>query len=109
MLIGRRIAGATLSLALAGSVAGITVAGMTAAAPASAAAAGGGNDTVQYCRSIAGLFPGDIFGPCVSYYQSHDRSAAATDVYFCKTTFVPEGNFANIGDCVSFLNQFKGT
>jgi hypothetical protein len=105
MLIGRRIAGATLALALAGSVAGITA----AAAPASAAAGGGGNDSVQYCRSISGLFPGDIFGPCVSYYQSHDRSAAATDVYFCTTTFVPAGNFANIGECVSFLNQFKGT
>ena len=49
---------------------------------------------MQYCRSIASLFPGDIFGACVSYYQSHDRSAAATDVYFCKTEFVPDGMFA---------------
>jgi hypothetical protein len=64
---------------------------------------------VQYCRSIAALFPGDIFGPCVSYYQSHDRNAAATDVYFCKTDFVPLGYFANPGACVSFLGQFKGT
>jgi hypothetical protein len=105
MLIGRRTAGAALALALAGSAAGITA----AAAPASADDGGGGNASVQYCRSIAGLFPGDIFGPCVSYYESHDRSAAATDVYFCTTSFVPAGNFANIGECVSFLNNFKGT
>jgi hypothetical protein len=103
MLIRRRTAGAALALALAGSAAGVTA----AAVPASADA--GGNASVQYCRSIAALFPGDIFGPCVSYYQSHDRNAAATDVYFCKTDFVPLGYFANLGSCVSFLGQFKGT
>jgi len=30
-------------------------------------------------------------------------------VFFCKTEFVPEGMFANLGKCVSFLNNFKGT
>lgn len=97
-------AGAALTLALAGSAAMVTA----MAAPASADA-GGGNDTVQYCQSIESLFPGNIFGACVSYYDSHDRSAAATDVYFCKTDFVPNGDFKNLGSCVSFLNQFKGT
>lgn len=106
MSIRRRTAGAACAVALAGSAGLITAA--ATAAPASAATASG-NDTVQYCRSIGSLFPGDIFGACVSYYQSHDRSAAATDVYFCKTDFVPNGDFADLGACVSFLNQFKGT
>lgn len=105
MSIRRRTAGAAVALALAGSAAAATA--VATAAPASADA--GGNPSVQYCQSIASLFPGNIFGACVSYYQSHDRSAAATDVYFCKTEFVPDGNFANLGSCVSFLNQFKGT
>ena len=106
MHIRRRTLGAAaaVTLALAGSAAMITA----AAVPASADT-GHGSDTVQYCRSIESLFPGNIFGPCVSYYNSHDRSAAATDVYFCKTDFVPAGDFANLGSCVSFLNQFKGT
>jgi hypothetical protein len=30
-------------------------------------------------------------------------------VYFGKTEFVPDGMFANLGSCVSFLNNFKGT
>ena len=105
MSIGRRTAGAALALTLAGSGAGVAV----AATAAPALADSGGNSSVQYCRSIESLFPGNIFGACVSYYQSHDRSAAATDVYFCKTEFVPDGMFVNLGDCVSFLNQFKGT
>ncbi len=104
MLVRTRTAGAVIALALAGSTAAVTVA---AAGPASADA--GGNSSVQYCRSIESLFPGLSQGACVSYYQSHDRSAAATDVYFCKTQFVPAGDFSNLGSCVSFLNQFKGT
>jgi len=106
MHIRRRTAGAAaaLTLALAGSGAMIAA----AAVPASADT-GTGSDTVQYCNSIQSLFTGDIFGPCVSYYNSHDRSAAATDVYFCKTNFVPAGMFADLGSCVSFLNNFKGT
>ena len=105
MSIRRRTAAAALALTLAGS--GAAAAITATAAPALADS--GGNSSVQYCRSIASLFPGNIFGACVSYYQSHDRSAAATDVYFCKTEFVPDGDFANLGDCVSFLNNFKGT
>ena len=104
MLVRRRTASAAIALALAGSAAAVTVA---AAVPASADT--GGNSSVQYCRSIETLFPGNIYGACVSYYQSHDRSAAATDVYFCKTEFVPAGDFSNLGSCVSFLNNFKGT
>ena len=104
MPVRRRTASAAIALALAGSAAAVTVA---AAVPASADA--GGNSSVQYCRSIESLFPGNIYGACVSYYQSHDRSAAATDVYFCKTEFVPAGDFSNLGSCVSFLNNFKGT
>jgi hypothetical protein len=98
----RRAAGAVLTLTLLGSGAAI----VATAVPASADA--GGNSSVQYCRSIASLFPELSMGACVSYYQSHDRSAAATDVYFCETEFVPEGLFSNVGDCVSFLNNFKG-
>ena len=79
--------GAVLALTLVGSGAG-TVA---AALPARAAVAD--NSDVAYCRSIEGLFGDDIFGPCMSYYNSHNRSAAATDVYFCETQFVPEGLF----------------
>jgi hypothetical protein len=104
MPVRRRTASAAIALALAGSAAAVTVA---AAGPASADT--GGNSSVAYCRSIESLFPGDIYGACVSYYQSHDRSAAATDVYFCKTEFVPAGDFSDLGSCVSFLNQFKGT
>lgn len=106
MPIRRRIASAVLALGLAG--AGSAAALASTAAPAGAATAGGPG-TVQYCRSIMSLFPGLTMGACVSYYNSNNRSAAATDVYFCKTEFVPEGMFANLGDCVSFLNQFKGT
>lgn len=102
MSIRRRGAAAVLAVTLAGSAAAIT------ATAAPALADSGGNPSVGYCRSIASLFPGDIYGACVSYYQSHDRSAAATDVYFCKTEFVPDGYFDNLGQCVSFLNNFKG-
>jgi hypothetical protein len=105
MLIRRRAASAALALALAGG-------GSVAAIAATAGPAGASTDqsgTVQYCRSIMSLFPGLTMGDCVSYYNSHDRSAAATDVFFCKTEFVPDGMFANLGQCVSFLNNFKGT
>lgn len=104
MLIRRRAASAALALALAG---GGSAAAIAAAAPAGASTDQSG--TVQYCQSIMSLFPGLTMGDCVSYYNSHDRSAAATDVFFCKTEFVPEGMFANLGACVSFLNNFKGT
>jgi hypothetical protein len=107
MLIRRRIASAALALGLAG--AGTAAALASTAAPAGAATADGGPGTVAYCQSIMSLFPGLTMGDCVSYYNSHDRSAAATDVYFCKTEFVPDGYFANLGQCVSYLNQFKGT
>jgi hypothetical protein len=107
MVVRRRTASAVAALALTGSAAAVTVSAVATAGPASADA--GGNSSVQYCRSVASLFPGLSQGACVSYYQSHDRSAAATDVYFCKTEFVPAGDFANLGSCVSFLNQFKGT
>ena len=91
MSIRRRSAAAVLAVTLAGSAAAVT------AAAASALADSGGNPSVGYCRSIASLFPGDIYGACVSYYQSHNRSAAATDVYFCKNEFVPDGYFDNLG------------
>jgi hypothetical protein len=104
MGLRRRAAGAAFALMLLGSGAGAGA--IAVAAPAQAAPAD--NSDVAYCRSIEGLFGDDIFGPCMSYYNSHDRSAAATDVYFCTTQFVPEGLFGNVGDCVSFLNNFKG-
>jgi hypothetical protein len=105
MLIRRRAASAVLALALAGGGSAAAIAATAAPAGASTAQSG----TVQYCQSIMSLFPGLTMGDCVSYYNSHDRSAAATDVFFCKTEFVPEGMFANLGACVSFLNNFKGT
>lgn len=105
MMIRRRVASAALALAVAGG-------GAAAAITATAAPAGASTDqsgTVQYCRSIMSLFPGLTMGDCVSYYNSNNRSAAATDVFFCKTEFVPEGMFSDLGACASFLNNFKGT
>jgi hypothetical protein len=97
----RRTAMATAALALAGSAAAVTVAG-----PASAGT--GNNAAVQYCQSIASL-PGINMGACVSYAESHAHNTAAWDVQECQTQLVPAGTFANMGSCVSFLNNFKGT
>lgn len=91
------------AVALAGSAIGV----IGTAAPASAAA--GGNGALQFCRAIAQYYPGNITGPCVSSFRSHDLAgAAAANEYFCKTDFVPAGEFATVGDCVSTLNQLTG-
>jgi hypothetical protein len=66
----------------------------------SASAASGGNEALQFCRSISRFYEGNITGPCVSYFRSHDNNARATTVYFCKTFFVPEGSFATVGKCI---------
>ena len=100
----RRTATAAAALALAGSAAAVTVA--AAAGPASADT--GNNAAVQYCQSIASL-PGINMGACVSYAESHAHNTAAWDVQECQTQLVPAGTFANMGSCVSFLNNFKGT
>lgn len=90
-------------MALAGSAAGV----VAAAVPASADA--GGNPSLQYCRSIAQFYPGNITGPCTSYFQSHDFAGiAASNEFFCKTEFVPMGEFATVGSCVSVLNRATG-
>lgn len=99
MSIRRRTAAAAFALAL-GSAGAIA-----AAVPASADA--GGNAALQYCRSIAPYYQGNITGPCVSSFQSMGNAAAA-NVYFCKTEFVPEGEFATVGECVSTLNALTG-
>jgi hypothetical protein len=89
----------TYALALAGVAAALPL----AASPAHAAA--GGNDSLQFCRSIAPFFEGNIIGPCTSYFQSHDRNARATTVYFCRTQFVPSGEFATLGKCVRTIGS----
>jgi len=101
MSIRRRTAGAALALALAGSAAGV----ITTAVPASADA--GGNAALQFCRSIAQYFPGNITGPCVSSFQSMGN-ASATTAYICKTQFVPAGEFATVGECVRTINALTG-
>src|SRR5258708_3099391 len=99
MSIRRRTAGATLALALAGSVAGV----IPLAVPGGAGA--GGNRSLEYCRSIAGFYPGiNITGPCTSYFQSQDfAGVAASNALFCRTEFVPLGLFATVGECVTTL------
>jgi hypothetical protein len=74
-----------------------------AASPASAAA--GGNESLQFCRSISQFYDGNIIGPCTSYFQSHDQNARATTVFFCRTELVPSGAFATLGKCVSTIGS----
>ena len=103
MPIRRRTAGAVLALALAGSAAGV----ISAAVPASADT--GGNASVQYCRSIAQFYPLNVIGPCTSYFQSHDfAGVAASNALFCKIEFIPAGEFATVGECVSAMNHVTG-
>jgi len=104
MFVRRRFAGLALALTLAGSVTAV----VAAAVPASADA--GGNPSLQYCRSTAQFYPGNITGPCTSYLQSHDfAGAAATNEYICKTELVPIGEFATLGECVSALDGVTGS
>jgi hypothetical protein len=104
MSVRRRAAGLALALTLAGSAAAV----VAAAVPASADT--GGNPSLQYCRSIAQFYPGNITGPCTGYLQSHNfAGAAATNEYICKTEFVPIGEFATVGECVSALNGVTGS
>lgn len=103
----RRAAGTAIAaLALAGSAATLAV---TTAGPASASTGPTNVQGVQYCHSIATLGSGNIMGPCVAYYESHNNDTAATGVYECQNTLVPQGVFPNVGTCTSFLNNFKGT
>ncbi len=85
---------------------GIATAAMTLpviAGPANAAT--GGNQGLQFCRSIAQYYEGNIIGPCTSYFQSHNYRAEATAVYFCRHFFVPHGDFATEGKCVSTIGK----
>ena len=101
MSVRRRAAGLAFSLTLAGSAVAV------AAVPANAAS--GGNPSLQYCRSIAQFYPGNITGPCTSYFQSHDFAGiAASNAFFCRTEFVPAGEFATVGECVSALGHVTG-
>ena len=103
MSIRRRTAAAALAMALAGSAAGVVAAAVPARADA------GGNPSLQYCRSIAQFYPRNITGPCTSYFQSHDFAGiAASNELFCKIEFVPIGEFATVGECVSALNKVTG-
>jgi hypothetical protein len=88
---------------LAVVLAGAGVALIAAATPATAAA--GGNESLQFCRSIAQFYDGNITGPCTSYFQSHDYNARATTVFFCRTQFVPAGAFPTLGKCVSTIGS----
>lgn len=99
MKMFKGVAHATVAAVLAGGGIALT----TAASPANAAA--GGNQSLQFCRSIARFYDGNITGPCTSYFQSHDRNARATTVFFCRTEFVPAGAFATIGKCVSRIGS----
>ena len=99
MSIRRRTAAAALALAL-GSAGAITAA-------VSASADTGGNAALQYCRSVAQFFPGNITGPCVSSFLSQGSVAAANE-YYCKTFFIPAGEFATVGECVSALEAVTG-
>lgn len=100
MSIRRRAAGVALALTLAGSATAV----IAAAVPASADT--GGNAGLQYCRSIAAIYPFNITGPCTSYFQSHDfAGVAASNALFCREEYVPAGEFATVGECVSFFNQ----
>jgi hypothetical protein len=65
----------------------------------------GGNPSLQFCRSIAKYYEGNIVGPCTSYFQSHNYSAEATAAYFCRQVFVPAGEFATEGECVSTIGK----
>ena len=99
----RRAATGAAALALAASAAAVAV-----AAAGTASADTGNNAAVRYCQSISSL-PGINMGACVSYAESHAHNAAAWDVQECKTQLLPAGTFENLGSCVSFLNNFKGS
>ncbi len=89
----------SIALALAG--AGIAL--PAAASPANATA--GGNQSLQFCRSIAHFYDGNITGPCTSFFRSHDFNARATTVFFCRTEFVPSGEFRTLGQCVRTIGS----
>lgn len=89
----------TLALILAGAGLALPI----AASPAHAAR--GGNESLQLCRSFAPFYEGNIIGPCTSYFQSHDRNARATTVYFCRTEMVPAGEFHTLGQCVRTIGS----
>ena len=91
--------GKAARLALAASAVSVTLTFPFSATVANAEA--GGNADLQFCRSISESYPGNIIGPCTSYFRSHNNNAAATTAYFCRTVFVPEGYFASVGNCVS--------
>jgi hypothetical protein len=90
------------SLALAMAGAGVALP-MALVGPASAAS--GGNEALQFCRSIAQFYEGNIIGPCTSYFRSHNSNARATTVYFCRAESVPSGDFATLGQCVRTLGR----
>ena len=95
----RRLACTTFVIALAATPLAAVTAGPANAAP-------GGNDALQFCRSIQQFFPeGNITGPCVSFFRSHNNNARATVVFFCKTFIVPAGEFATVGRCVSTISS----
>jgi hypothetical protein len=103
MSIHRRAAGLALALTLAGSAAAV----IATSVPASADA--GGNPGLQYCMSIAADYPFSITGPCTSYFQSHDfAGVAASNALFCREEYVPAGQFATVGECVTYFNQALG-
>ncbi len=90
----------SIALALAG--AGIAL--PAAASPANATA--GGNESLQFCRSIAHHYDGNITGPCTSFFQSHDFNARAATAFFCRTIIVPRGRFDTVGKCVSTIGSY---
>jgi hypothetical protein len=103
MSIHRRAAGLASALILGGSAAAV----IATSVPASADA--GGNPGLQYCQSIAADYPFNITGPCTSYFQSHDfAGVAATNALFCREEYVPAGEFATVGECVTYFNQAMG-
>ncbi len=95
----------TTSTAASRAVIALAFAGMSLAVPGTASAAPGGNEDLQFCRSIAQFYEGNIIGPCTSYFRSHDFNARATTVFFCRTEFVPAGEFRTLGQCVRTIGS----
>ncbi len=88
-------------LMIAAVLGGAIVTGVTGPAMAER----GGNESLQFCRSIARHYshPQQVIGPCTSYFQSHNSRAVATTAFACKHFFVPAGEFSSRGKCVSTL------
>lgn len=112
MSISSRLRTAGVAVAVAGAAVATP---LLLASPALAIAGGGGNESLQFCRSIQAFYtPDNIIGPCTSYFQSHLMSsgepaaAAATAAYFCRyyTLIGTGGDFPTVGSCIAATKPF---